>query len=131
MSKIAFNKKNIDKCLCKTCNVQKKSRCVEDKLLLLKEKVLGLNIDMTWALEPEEFPGLYCGAGKSPCKDLDANKKCQCPKCSIWKEEDLETSLPPGYFCVDGPSSTCDLGECEPLSKNIGEEILRKYYTPF
>jgi len=92
---------------------------------------MGMNIDMTWALDSEEFPGLYCGAGKSPCKDLDANKVCQCPKCSIWKEEDLETSLPHGYFCINGPSSTCQLGQCEPLTKDVGEEILRKYYTPF
>ncbi|MFA0834318.1 MAG: DUF2769 domain-containing protein [Methanobacterium formicicum] len=129
--KIDFNKKNMEKCKCHQCKVQSDSRCVSDKVLLLKEKVLGLDVDISWALEPEEFPGLYCTLGTSHCTDLKSHEECECIKCPIWKENDLGSALPKGYFCQDGPSNTCELGKCEPLSRDIGEEILRKYYTPF
>ncbi|NYB53122.1 MAG: DUF2769 domain-containing protein [Methanobacteriaceae archaeon] len=131
MVKIDFNKANMDKCLCYKCKVQKNSSCVKDKVILLNERVLGLDVDISWALDPDEFPGLYCTSGKTSCKDVEFHEECICPECDLWKENDLASALPKGSFCADGPSSSCELGQCKPLSKDIGEKILRKYYTPF
>lgn len=92
---------NVQKCLCPTCSVQGESNCVKDKLKKLQE-MMSKDIDIATMIEPKDIPGLYCATGKATCSDLYFHEECQCVNCSIWKENDLASGEPHGYFCRDG-----------------------------
>lgn len=109
MLEIDFNKKNLDKCLCLNCPVQKDSSCVKD----------------------QEVPKLYCATGKSKCGDLKSHEECQCPKCDVWMENDSEVRRAPAYFCINGRAVEC----CKIVSDDDERdsklrELRRSYYTP-
>ncbi|MGZ7047387.1 MAG: DUF2769 domain-containing protein, partial [Methanobacterium sp.] len=77
------------------CPVQAKSGCVQEKMNKLKSQRSGVpSID--------DFPGVYCGTGKARCEGLDLNPPCQCPKCEVWKEYNLEDEEIHLYFCTEG-----------------------------
>ena len=121
---IEFNRENIKKCLCSQCKVQGKSQCVKNKIITLQEKALSSGL-----IGPEEFPALYCATGKEQCHDLDENEMCMCVNCPIWKENDLESGSPDTYFCLNGKSTRCYLGETN--SEDMGRtiDLIRDYYT--
>ena len=124
MEEIEFTPENIMKCHCSQCKVQRGSGCVKDSMVLLQEKALGSGL-----VEPEEYPGLYCATSKSHCNDLNRNEKCMCIECSIWKVNDLESGLPTGYFCLNGRSTSCYLGERDIEKMERINDFIRDYYV--
>jgi hypothetical protein len=106
MTKVLFNKDNIDKCVCSSCPVQTKSACVKKKM----ERTMAKMMDPAAAdpasgeivFDPKEVPVAYCAAGKAACDDLDTSQMCICGTCPVWAECDLEHGNPLGYFCRDG-----------------------------
>lgn len=48
-----------------------------------------------------DIPGLYCSSGEAGCGDLDFEKRCMCPTCSVWQEHDLGAYK----YCKDGPAA--------------------------
>jgi hypothetical protein len=132
MLEIDFNQENLEKCLCIECPVQTKSQCIKDQIKLWKELGHSIDIDSGFILNPEKIPKLYCSTGKSRCEDLNLDEECQCKKCDLWKEFDLEVRGTPAYFCENGKANDC----CE---ININEDrdreaklrkLRRSYYTP-
>ncbi|MEW6010265.1 MAG: DUF2769 domain-containing protein [Euryarchaeota archaeon] len=97
MSKVEFNRENLEKCICKTCPVQAESSCAKEKNMKVKEMM-----EENMMPDPEMVPGLYCARGKASCSDLDTSKMCQCNECALWKEYDLPEGSPMGYYCRDG-----------------------------
>lgn len=118
---IEFSTENIEKCLCLECKVQK-SKCVQDKVILLQEGALGSSL-----IEPKEFPALHCASGIEHCSDLNRKEECLCRNCPIYAENDLETGTPTLYFCLDGSSTSCCLGG-ENFDEERVSETLRHYY---
>jgi len=53
-------------------------------------------------IEEERIPAMYCAREKEKIKDLNTNQECQCDKCLVWKENNLFSGEPPGYFCKEG-----------------------------
>ncbi|HEX7467003.1 MAG TPA: DUF5518 domain-containing protein [Methanobacterium sp.] len=96
---IAFNVENVQKCLCPTCPVQAESDCAKEKLIKLQEMMQS---EEEMNPTPEDVPGVYCSTGNATCTDIDPSKECQCPKCPMWEEYDLENGEPAGVFCRDG-----------------------------
>jgi len=97
LSKVEFNRENLEKCICKTCPVQAESSCAKEKNMKVKEMM-----EENMMPDPEMVPGLYCARGKASCSDLDTSKMCQCNECALWKEYDLPEGSPMGYYCRDG-----------------------------
>lgn len=103
MAKVDFNLENIQKCICKTCPVQAESECVKQKRMKVQEMMPKM-MEKNMTPEPEMIPGMYCATGKASCVDIDVSKMCQCNECAIWKEYDLPSGQPMGYYCRDGES---------------------------
>ena len=95
-SKVPFVLDNVSKCLCPGCPVQGQSQCVAGLKSGLAE-ALKKN-----PLKHEEVPGVYCGAGKATCADLDPKKSCMCGQCSVFSRYNLAKGKPAGYFCRAG-----------------------------
>ena len=95
-SKVPFVLDNVSKCLCPGCPVQAQSQCVTGLKSGLSE-ALKKN-----PLKHEEVPGVYCGAGKATCTDLDTKKICMCGGCAVFAQYDLAKGKPAGYFCRAG-----------------------------
>jgi len=53
-------------------------------------------------LRREQIPGVYCGAGKATCADIDAKKSCLCGDCAVYTQYALAKGKPGGYFCSAG-----------------------------
>ena len=121
---IEFNPENIEKCLCRRCKVQGKSQCVKEKMITLQEKALS-----SYVIEPEEFPALYCASGKEECHDLDEKETCLCINCPIWRENDLGSGSPESYFCLNGQSKRCYLGEVTSENLRRTTDLIKDYYT--
>lgn len=96
MGEVEFNKENIDKCLCRGCPVMDASQCIMEK----KKKMMEGMGDML--PKPEDFPGMFCAKGVTKCDDFDYNKLCMCPKCDVWKENNLVDASPYYLFCREG-----------------------------
>ena len=97
LTTVDYDKKNLERCLCIKCPVQIESLCANERKL----SVLALlkNLKETDLMpEPAQIAAIYCSIGKSTCADIDTNKECQCIKCPVFKENDLET----GYYCKLG-----------------------------
>jgi hypothetical protein len=95
-SKVPFTLDNVKKCLCPGCPVQAQSKCVA-----------GLKTGLAAALKNnplrrEQIPGVYCGAGKATCADIDARKSCLCGDCAVFRQYTLAKGKPAGYFCSAG-----------------------------
>jgi hypothetical protein len=95
-SKVPLALDNVKKCLCPECPVQARSKCVA-----------GLKSRLTAALKQnplrhEEIPGVYCGAGKATCTDIDPKKDCLCGDCAVYSQYKLEKGKPDLYFCSAG-----------------------------
>jgi hypothetical protein len=131
MLKIDFNQENMEKCLCAECPVQAKSSCVKDQIKIMDEIGHSVDIDSGYILDPEVIPKVYCSTGKTECEDLYYHEECQCTKCPVWKEYDLEVRESPAYFCKNGKAIDCckitdDIGDREAKLR----ELKRTYYTP-
>jgi len=95
-AKVPFIVGNVGKCQCPGCPVQGESQCVAG----LKS---GLNNALKKnPLQHGEIPGVYCGAGKATCTDLDPNQSCMCPTCAVFEQYKLSAGHPVGYYCKDG-----------------------------
>ena len=131
MFKIDFNKENMAKCHCPDCPVQKNSSCVKDQIKEMEEIGKDMDIDSGFMIGPEEVPRLYCATGKTKCNDLYTHEECQCPKCDVWKEYDLEVRDAPAYFCINGRAVECCkiTGDDEEFDTK-SREMRRTYYTP-
>ncbi len=101
MGKVEFSMENVDKCLCKICAVQANSGCGKDKMQSMQEK-MSEDIDIASVIEPSDIPGVYCTIGKASCDDLYFHEECKCVECPVFKENDLISGEPVGYFCRDG-----------------------------
>jgi len=100
---VEFNLENLTECLCDCCPVQNESRCALDKMKIMRE-IAQDDLDSRMMIEEERIPAVYCASGKSTLKDLNSTHECQCDKCLVWKENNLFSGEPPGYFCKDGKS---------------------------
>ena len=131
MLEIELTLKNLKKCLCPDCPVQKDNSCIRDQTILLEETGHSTDLDGAFMLEEEKIPLLYCAKGKSICLELNFHEECQCHKCKIWKEYDLEVRGAEGYFCRHGKASECCEIENEDQDRESKlREIRRTYYTP-
>jgi hypothetical protein len=101
MAKVEFNMENVEKCLCKSCLVQSNSECVKIKMKVIQEK-MAEDIDSAIVIEPSDIPGMYCATGKTTCDDLYFHEECKCGECLVFKENDLMSGKPMGYYCRDG-----------------------------
>lgn len=93
MVKIDFSVKNIKRCLCPACPVQKESECAEGKRRIMLE--IAYSSESGMYFERDRVPGMYCTTGKALCEDLNFNKDCQCQNCPVYKEYGLKNR----YFC--------------------------------
>lgn len=98
MVNIDFSVKNIKRCLCPTCPVQKESICAEGKRRIMLE--IAYSSESGMYFERDRVPGMYCTTGKALCTDLDYKKVCQCPDCPVY----LENGLKNRYYCKTGIS---------------------------
>ena len=95
--KVPFSVANVKKCICAECPVQTASPCVKEKQDKVR-KSLGSGATPN----PGDVPGLYCASGAATCKDIATRQMCICGDCPIWKEYNLLSSKPLGYYCRDG-----------------------------
>lgn len=98
---VEFNLENLNECLCDCCPVQNRSKCVLDKMKIIQE-IAQEDLDSRMMIEEERIPALYCAKEKEVPGDLEVNQECQCDKCLVWKENNLFSGEPPGYFCREG-----------------------------
>ncbi len=98
---VEFNLENLTECLCDCCPVQNKSQCALDKMKIMNE-ISQEDLDSRMMIEEERIPAVYCAHKTSNLKDLDKSQECQCDKCMVWKENNLFSGEPPGYFCKEG-----------------------------
>ena len=96
--KVSLVTGTVSKCMCPKCPVQAKSQCVAGLKGGLSE-ALKRN-----PLKHEEIPGVYCGAGKATCTDLDSSRACICGRCAVYTEYKLASGKPGGYYCREGSS---------------------------
>ena len=94
--KVPFSKTNVGRCKCPGCPVQAKSRCVAEKIPVMKEALKGST------LKPEEIPAEYCATGTATCRDIDTKQTCLCGTCSVFANYRLGAGDPGGYFCQYG-----------------------------
>lgn len=95
MVDVEFNMENIQRCLCPGCPVQAKSECVQDKMSKLQSQSGGIPAE-------GDVPEVYCSTGKATCENLDENQPCQCDKCKVWKQYNLDKAEINYYYCIDG-----------------------------
>lgn len=95
-SKIPFTADNVSKCLCPGCPVQAQSKCVAE----LKPGLAAALKNNP--LRHDQVPGVYCGAGKATCADIDLKKDCLCGDCAVYRQYNLAKGKPDGYFCSEG-----------------------------
>ena len=71
------------KCLCLECAVQASSECVAEMKAKLGEGFKEANAP---APAVEDFPGVYCWVGFSPCADIAGENQCSCAECEVQSE---------------------------------------------
>ena len=77
MPRVEVTEANNSHCRCPQCPVLLASKCVKTT---------------------EGAKKLYCAFGKTECTDFDKFKKCMCPTCLVWDENNLKSV----YYCMDG-----------------------------
>lgn len=97
-SKVALNIENIQKCACFQCQVQAESKCVQNKMYMLKEM---MKIEKDIIPEPENIPKMYCATGIAACSDINTDKICNCPNCEVFKENKLTYGEKTDHFCIN------------------------------
>ena len=100
MVNIDFSVKNIKRCKCPGCPVQKESICAEGKRRIMLE--IAYSSESGMYFERDRVPGMYCATGKALCTDLDFNKICKCPICPVWVDYELEKDSLNKYYCKQG-----------------------------
>ncbi len=87
MSKVAKNRDNLLKCLCKKCPTYSFT-C----------KMISAPGNIILLLDPKEdrlqAETLFCAFSKSKC--IEEDKGCICSQCDVYKENDLKNN----YFCL-------------------------------
>lgn len=101
-SKVPFSKDNGIRCICTDCPVAKQSQCAIDKKATLMDRMKAMGPEKMDMPTREELAGLYCSSGKATCTDLNHKENCICPKCQVWKENDLEHANFAYHYCRDG-----------------------------
>jgi hypothetical protein len=97
LNSVDYNKKNLERCMCKLCPVQMDSVCANERKLKMMDMLKNMK-ETDMMPEPTHIAGIYCSIGKSTCPDIDTEQQCQCGKCPVFKENDLTT----GYYCKLG-----------------------------
>lgn len=95
-ARVALNIENVKKCLCGSCPVQAKSKCIKIKQEELKETLQKKHLDGA------DIPGMYCATGIATCDDVDTSQVCICASCPLFSDCQLYDSQPIGYYCRDG-----------------------------
>ena len=97
MKEVDYNKKNLERCMCKSCPVQMNSVCANERKLKMLDMLSNMK-EGDLMPEPNHIAGIYCSIGRSTCGDLNTDQNCQCPKCPVFKENDLTST----YYCMSG-----------------------------
>lgn len=95
---VALNMENLQKCACSHCQVQAESKCVQNKIYMLKEM---MKMEKDIMPEPGNIPKMYCSTGITTCSDLNINKMCNCPNCEVFKENRLKYGEKTAFFCMN------------------------------
>ncbi len=125
MKEVKLNIDNSTKCLCPVCPVQADSECTAVKRPgWEKGRIATGDVLAEYPAHPEAFDiemgelestdvakrhgfkrpdttdmiELYCSStvSSSNCKDLDDDKRCQCPSCTVWATHGLGAY----YYCL-------------------------------
>ena len=70
---VEYNKKNLERCICKSCPVQMDSVCANDRKLKMMDMLQNMN-ETDLMPEPAHIAGIYCSIGKSTCPDIDTDQ---------------------------------------------------------
>ena len=97
---VPYVKENINRCRCRQCPDQAKSRCAQSEGQSVKQALK--NAPAGEVPDPEKVPGVYCSEGPATCQDLDFDRQCICSSCEVWKEYDLKNANPNNHFCQHG-----------------------------
>ena len=95
---LPFTMENIQKCLCTSCPVQENSNCIQEKNMILDDKISQGDL----MLDADETPALYCLTGETDCSDIDTAKNCICTECSIYQEYQLNKCQTSEKYCLKG-----------------------------
>lgn len=101
MPKVEYTLENLSNCRCSNCPVRETSSCIANKVAQMGH--LSSSQAVARMPAPEAVQMLFCSqaVGKSECNDLDTNKACNCPGCSVWTQNQLSSS----YFCTRGAAA--------------------------
>jgi Protein of unknown function (DUF2769) len=118
--RVPLNGDVLNKCMCDTCPVQAQSACAKPKIQnMVKMRAMSgplsesgrMSADMNMSMaqtpmkemnmNPDEIAGPYCATGVASCMDLDMNKSCICPSCSVYSEYNLKNARPMEHFCFN------------------------------
>jgi hypothetical protein len=97
MGKVEYIKENLERCMCKSCPVQMNSGCANERKLNMLDMLANMK-EGDLMPEPSHIAAIYCSIGMASCADIDTDQMCQCPKCQVFKENNLSTS----YYCKLG-----------------------------
>ncbi len=97
MVEVEYNKKNLERCMCKSCPVQLDSLCANERKLNMLDLLANMG-EGSLMPKPANIAAIYCAIGKASCGDIDTDQQCQCTKCPVFKENELSTE----YYCKLG-----------------------------
>jgi len=85
MPEVAYTQKNVTRCRCYGCPVQKDSSCAQDKY-----KAVSATLATADPPAASDLPGMYCANGRAICDDIDFSGMCQCMSCAVYAENSLD-----------------------------------------
>ena len=94
---VRYDKRNLERCLCKSCPVQIDSVCANERKLNMLDTLANMK-EGSLMPEPANMAAIYCSIGKSTCADINTYEVCQCNKCPVFSENNLSTR----YYCKLG-----------------------------
>jgi hypothetical protein len=86
MPEVAYVEKNVARCLCYGCPVQKHSDCAQKLYDAVSPTILSADPPADRA----DLPGLYCANGEAFCQDLDFTETCRCMGCEVYAQNGLD-----------------------------------------
>ena len=101
MPRVEYTIQNLENCRCPNCPVRESSSCIASKVAGMGQShTSGSTARMP---APQAVQMLFCShaVGKSDCADLNASMACNCPGCSVWSVNELNSS----YYCTRGAAA--------------------------